>query len=116
MDNIILITLLFVVSGLGIYAVMFKKLNTNRKKITAGIVTGVITLGASFTVLAGVFGLDNLLGAIINPITKSKDLTITVNEEIDLIETWDGECSLEAANLTPGNIFQGGSGTESDPY
>ena len=116
LDNIILITLLFIVSGLGIYAVMFKRLNTNKKKITVGIITGIITLGASFTVLAGVFGLDNLLSAIVNPITKSKELTLTVNEEIDLIETWDGECSLQVSELTPSNIFQGGTGTESDPY
>ena len=116
LDNIILITLLFFVSGLGIYAVMFKKLNTNKKKVTAGVITGVITLALSFTVLASVFGLDNLLGAIINPITKSKELVVKVNEEIDLIETWDGECSLDVTELTPSNIFEGGSGTESDPY
>ena len=116
MDNIILVTLLFVVSGVGIYVVMFRKLNTKKKKVIAGIITGVTTLTLSFTVLAGVFGLDNLLGAIINPITKSKELVVTVNEEIDLIETWDGNCDLDVAELTPANIFAGGSGTESDPY
>ena len=116
LDNIILITLLFFVSGLGIYAVMFKKLNTNKKKVTGGVITGVITLTLSFTVLASVFGLDNLLSAIVNPITKSKELVVKVNEEIDLIETWDGECSLDVSELTPENIFQGGSGTKSDPY
>ena len=116
LDNIILVTLLFIVSGLGIYAVMFKKLNTNKKKITAGVVTGVITLAISFTVLASVFGLEDLLSAIINPITKTQDLTIIVNEEIDLIETWDGTCSLQDSELTPDKIFQGGSGTENDPY
>ena len=116
LDNIILITLLFFVSGLGIYAVLFKKLKTFKQKRNVGIITGVLTLGASFTVLAGVFGLDNLLGAIINPITKSKEITIIVNEEIDLIETWDGNCDLDVAELTPSNIFDGGSGTESDPY
>ena len=116
MDNIILITLLFIVSGLGIYAVMFKKLKTKKKKITAGVITGVVTLTLSFTTLAGVFGLDNLLSAIINPITKSKEIIIKVNEEIELIETWDGECELEVAQLTPENIFEGGSGTEDDPY
>jgi hypothetical protein len=114
LDNIILITLLFIVSGLGIYAVMFKKLKTDKKKITVGVITGVITLGASFSVLVSVFGLDNLLSAIINPITKSKEITVTVNEEIELIETWDGECSV--TNLTPSTIFEGGTGTESDPY
>ena len=116
LDNIILITLLFVVSGLGIYAVMFKKLNTNKKKVAVGVITGVITLGASFTVLAGVFGLDNLLSAIVNPITKRKEIVLTVNEEIELIETWDGNCNLTADSLTPDNIFEGGSGTEDDPY
>ena len=116
LDNIILITLLFIVSGLGIYAAMFKKLKTNKKRITVGVITGVITLSLSFTVLAGVFGLNNLLSAIVNPITKTKELVITVNEEIDLIETWDGECSLDVSELTPDKIFQGGSGTESDPY
>ena len=116
MDNIILITLLFFVSGLGIYAVLFKKLNTTKKKVVVGIITGVTTLALSFTVLAGVFGLDNLLSAIVNPITKSKEVVVTVNEEIDLIETWDGECSLGDANLTPQKIFEGGSGTKADPY
>ena len=115
LDNIILITLLFFVSGLGIYAVMFKKLNTNKKKVTVGVITGVITLTLSFTVLASVFGIDNLLSAIVNPITKSKELLVTVNEEIDLIETWDGDCDVTGA-LTPDNVFNGGSGTESDPY
>ena len=116
LDNIILITLLFFVSGLGIYAVMFKRLNTNKKKVTAGVITGVITFSISFTVLASVFGLDNLLSAIVNPITKSRELVVKVNEEIELIETWDGECSLDNNNLTPDKIFQGGTGTESDPY
>ena len=116
LDNIVLITLLFIVSGLGIYAAMFKKLKTDKKKITVGAITGTITLGLSFTVLAGVFGLDNLLGAIVNPITKSKEIIIKVNEEYDPVETWDGECSLEVSALTAENIFEGGSGTESDPY
>ena len=116
LDNIVLITLLFLVSGLGIYAVMYKKLQTKKKKITVGVLTGVVTLALSFTVLASVFGLDNLLSAIVNPITKSKEVVVTVNEEIDLIETWDGECSLDVSELTPDNIFQGGSGTEEDPY
>ena len=116
LDNIILVTLLFIVSGLGIYAVMFKRLKTNKQRVIIGIATGVLALGLSFTVLAGVFGIDNLLGAIVNPITKSKEIKLVVNEEIDLIETWDGECSLDVSELTPENIFQGGSGTESDPY
>ncbi len=116
MDNIILITLLFVVSGLGIYAVMFRRLKTKKSKIVGATITGVATLTLSFTVLAGVFGLDNLLSAIVNPITKSKEIVVTVNEEIDLIETWDGNCDLDIAELTPDNIFAGGSGTESDPY
>ena len=116
LDNIILVTLLFFVSGLGIYAVLFRRLKTKKTKIAAAAITGVTTLALSFTVLASVFGLDNLLGAIVNPITKSKELVITVNEEIDLIETWDGNCDLDAAALTPDNIFGGGSGTESDPY
>ena len=116
LDNIILITLLFFVSGLGIYAVMFKRLKTNKKRVTVGVITGVATLGLSFTVLASVFGLDNLLSAIINPITKSKELIIKVNEEIDLIETWDGVCELDVSELTLENIFEGGSGTEEDPY
>ena len=118
LDNIILITLLFFVSGLGIYAVMFKKLDTNKKKISAGVTLGVVTFTLSFTVLAGVFGIDNLLGAIINPITKSKEIIVTVNEKIEMLETWDGSCSIGAysGDLTPENIFEGGSGTESDPY
>ena len=114
LDNIILITLLFIVSGLGIYAVMYKKLKTDKKKITVGVITGVITLGAAFSVLVSVFGLDNLLSAIVNPITKSKELVVTVNEEIDLIETWDGTCNI--TNPTKDNIFEGGTGTKNDPY
>ena len=116
MDNIILVTLLFMVSGLGIYAVLFKKLKTNKKKITVGALIGVLTLGLSFTVLASVFGIDNLLSAIVNPITKKQELVVTVNEEIELIETWDGVCDLDVSELTPENIFEGGSGTPSDPY
>ena len=116
LDNIILITLLFIVSGLGIYAVLFKKLKTSKKRVTVGAIIGVLTLGTSLTVLISVFGLESLLGAIVNPITKSKVLIVTVNEEIDLIETWDGECSLETTSLTPENIFEGGTGTQSDPY
>ena len=116
LDNIVLITLLFLVSGLGIYAVMYKRLKTTKKRVTAGVITGVITLALSFTVLASVFGIDNLLGAIVNPITKSKEIIVKVNEEVDLIETWDGECSLQVSELTPENIFNGGSGTEADPY
>ena len=115
LDNIILITLLFFVSGLGIYAVLFKKLKTKKSKIVGATITGVATLSLSFTVLAGVFGLDNLLSAIVNPITKSKELVVTVNEEIDLIETWDGDCDARGV-LTPDKVFEGGSGTESDPY
>ena len=116
LDNIVLITLLFIVSGLGIYAVMYKRLKTTKKKVTVGVITGVTTLALSFTVLASVFGIDNLLGAIVNPITKSKEIVLTVNEEIDLIETWDGTCSIPDAELTAENIFEGGTGTESDPY
>jgi hypothetical protein len=116
LDNIILITLLFFVSGLGIYAVMFRRLKTKKKRITVGVITGVLTLSLSFTVLAGVFGLDKLIAAIVNPITKSKELVVTVKEKIDLIETWDGTCDLADNELTPDKIFQGGSGTESDPY
>ena len=114
LDNIILITLLFVVSGLGIYAVMFKKLNTNKKKVTAGVITGIITLSLSFTVLTGVFGIDNLLGAIINPITKNTELVVTVNEKIDMAVTWDGNCVTNS--YSPESVFESGSGTESDPY
>ena len=116
LDNIILVTLLFIVSGLGIYAVMYKRLKTNKKKIVVGVLTGVITLGSSFTVLASVFGLDNLLSAIVNPITKSKTLVLTMHERVDLIETWDGGCSVDPANLSPETIFDGGSGTPADPY
>ena len=116
LDNIVLITLLFVVSGLGIYAVMFKKLKTSKKRITAGVITGVVTLALSFTVLASVFGIDGLLGAIVNPITKSKEIIVTVYEEVELIETWDGTCSISDDALIPSNIFDGGKGTESDPY
>jgi len=114
LDNIILITFLFVVSGLGIYAVMFKKLDTNKKKVTAGIITGVVTLSLSFAVLASVFGLNNLLSAIVNPITKKQELIVTVNEKIEMIETWNGNCSTNS--YAPEDVFEGGSGTESDPY
>lgn len=115
LDNIVLITLLFIVSGLGIYAAMYKKLNTDKQKKVAGAITGTITLTLSFTVLASVFGIDNLLGAIVNPITKTKEIKIIVNETLDLIETWDGDCDV-TETLTPDNIFDGGAGTEEDPY
>ena len=114
MDNIILITLLFFVSGLGIYAVLFKKLNTNKKKVVVGVITGVTTLALSFTVLASVFGLDNLLSAIVNPITKKQELVVTVNETIEMLETWDGNCRTNS--YAPEDVFEGGSGTEEDPY
>ena len=114
LDNIILITLLFIVSGLGIYAAMFKKLKTSKQKKIGGVVTGVITLSASFIALASVFGLDNLLGAIVNPIAKEKYLTVNVNETIDMAVTWDGNCVTNS--YSPESVFEGGSGTESDPY
>ena len=114
LDNIILITLLFFVSGLGIYAVMFKKLKTNKQRVSAGVTLGVVTFTLSFTVLAGVFGIDNLLGAIINPITKNTEIIVTVNEKIEMLETWDGNCSTNS--YAPEDVFEGGSGTESDPY
>ena len=114
LDNIILVTVLFLVSGIGIYAVLFRKLKNNKEKISAAVAIGVVTFTLSFTVLAGVFGIDNLLSAIINPITKNTELVVTVNEKIDMVITWDGYCSKP--NLTPEEIFEGGSGTESDPY
>ena len=85
LDNIVLITLLFIVSGLGIYAIMFKKLKSSKQRTTVGAVIGTITFVSTLTVLIGAFGLDNLLGAVINPITKTKELTLTINEEIDLL-------------------------------
>ena len=114
MDNVVLISLLFIISGFGIYALMYKKLKSNRSKVIAGVITGVVTLGLSFTVLAGAFGIDNLFGAIVNPITKKQELVVTVNEEIEKIETWDGYCS--ANSYAPEDVFEGGSGTEEDPY
>ena len=114
LDNIILITLLFIVSGLGIYAALFKKLDTDKKKVTVGIIIGILTLGTSFTVLASVFGIDRLLGAIVNPITKSKEIEITVNETIEMVEVWNGNCSTNS--YAPEDVFEGGSGTSEDPY
>ena len=114
LDNIVLITLLFIVSGLGIYALLFSKLRTRKQRVIAGITTSTITLSISLTALISAFGIDNLLGAIINPITKTQEIEVTVNETITPIETWDGtECSL---TLTPEYIFDGGSGIEADPY
>ncbi len=92
LDNIILITLLFIVSGLGIYAAIFKRLGTSKKKTLVGLIVGIITLGTTFTVLVGVFGFDNLVATIINPITKTKDINITINETISLQEE---ECTLD---------------------
>ena len=89
LDNIILITLLFLVSGLGIYAVLFNKLRKNKTKVIAGIVVGVVSLGLSFTTLAVVFGIDNLLGAIVNPVTKTKEINIKVNESVRLTAVLD---------------------------
>ena len=89
MDNIILITLLFLVSGLGIYAALFNKLKTNKTKVITGVIVGMISLGLSFTVLVTVFGIDNLLGAIINPVTQRKEITIKVNETVRLTAVLD---------------------------
>ncbi len=114
-DNIILTTLFCIVCGLGIYALMFKDLNTNKKKVTVGVITGVVTLGLSFAVLTFMYGLDNILGALADTISDERVIVVDVNEEIDLIETWDGDCDITGA-LTPENIFEGGSGTEDDPY
>ena len=114
-DNIILITLLFILAGLALYVFLFKKFKSVKTRRTFGIVTAVTTLCVSLLVLITIFGVDGLLGAIINPITKSKEIVIKVNEDIDLIEVWDGDCDVTGA-LTPDNVFNGGSGTESDPY
>ena len=115
-DNILLILLLFILAGLALYAFLFKKFKSVKTRRTFGIVTAVTTLCVSMLVLITIFGVDGLLGAIINPIQKNKEIVITVNEEIDLIEVWDGNCDLDVADLTPSNIFDGGTGTESDPY
>ena len=114
LDNILLITGIFVISGLGIYAILFVLLKSKKARIISGISVGAVTLGLSFTVLAGIFGIDKLLGAVINPIRREKELTINVHETINFLEVWDGtDCDKE---LTPELIFEGGSGTESDPY
>ncbi|MBR3489963.1 MAG: hypothetical protein IKH36_00575 [Bacilli bacterium] len=115
-DNILLIMLLFILAGLALYAFLFKKFKTNKTRRTFGIVTAVVTLCASVLVLITFFGVEGILGAVINPILKNKEIVITVNEEIDLIEVWDGNCDLDVAELTPANIFEGGVGTESNPY
>ncbi len=115
-DNILLIMLLFILAGLALYAFLFKRFKTNKTRRTFGIVTAVVTLCASVLVLITFFGVEGILGAVINPILKNKEIVITVNEEIDLIEVWDGNCDLDVAELTPANIFEGGVGTESNPY
>ena len=115
-DNILLILLLFILAGLALYAFLFKKFKSVKTRRTFGIVTAVTTLCVSMLVLITIFGVDGLLGAVINPILKNKEIVITVNEEIDLIEVWDGNCDLDVADLTPSSIFDGGTGTESDPY
>lgn len=115
-DNILLIMLLFILAGLALYAFLFKRFKTNKTRRTFGIVTAVVTLCASILVLITFFGVEGILGAVINPILKNKEIVITVNEEIDLIEVWDGNCDLDVAELTPANIFEGGVGTESNPY
>ena len=115
-DNILLILLLFILAGLALYAFLFKRFKTNKTRRTFGIVTAVVTLCASVLVLITFFGVEGILGAVINPILKNKEIVITVNEEIDLIEVWDGNCDLDVAELTPANIFEGGVGTESNPY
>lgn len=113
-DNILLITLLFALAGLALYAFLFKKFKTSKARRTFGIITAIATVSASALVLITVFGVDGLLGAVINPISKSKEIVVTVNEEVSIIETWNGtDCNLI---LTPEYIFEGGTGTESDPY
>ena len=115
-DNILLILLLFILAGLALYAFLFKRFKSNKARRTFGIVTAAVTLCASVLVLITFFGVEGILGAVINPILKNKEIVITVNEEIDKIEVWDGNCDLDVADLTPANIFEGGVGTESNPY
>ena len=115
-DNILLILLLFILAGLALYAFLFKRFKSNKARRTFGIVTAAVTLCASVLVLITFFGVEGILGAVINPILKNKEIVITVNEEIDKIEVWDGNCDLDVAELTPANIFEGGVGTESNPY
>ena len=115
-DNILLIMLLFILAGLALYAFLFKKFKSEKTRRIFGISTALVTLSASVLVLITFLGVDGILGAVINPILKNKEIVITVNEEIDMIEVWDGNCDLDVADLTPANIFEGGVGTESNPY
>ncbi len=115
-DNILLILLLFILAGLALYAFLFKKFKSEKTRRIFGISTALVTLSASVLVLITFLGVEGILGAVINPILKNKEIVITVNEEIDLIEVWDGNCDLDVADLTPANIFEGGVGTESNPY
>ena len=85
LDNIVLITLLFILSGLGIYAILFKKLKTSKQRKIVGTVIVGVTIVSALTVLTSVFGTDKLLGAVINPVSKSTEVTLTINEEIDLL-------------------------------
>lgn len=112
-DNIRIFIILFAICALALLAIFFIKIKFKNKKIVLMIIGGVIALSTTVTVLAEVLGPDK---PMINPITKSKSFELAVSQRVKLLETWDGECSLETANLTAANIFEGGSGTESDPY
>ena len=94
LDNIILVSLLFIVSGLGIYAVLFNKITDKRKKISVGILIAVITISLSAAVLATVYGVDKILGSIINPVTREKEITIRVNESVYLTAELDWGSSI----------------------
>ncbi len=94
LDNIVLISLLFVVSGLGIYAVISHRVKDTKKRVTVGILIGAVTLSLSAAVIATAFGADNILGSIINPVTREKEITIRVNEAVYLTAELDWGSSV----------------------
>lgn len=82
MDNILVILSIFFISGVGLYMILFTLMKEKKKRIISGIIIGVITVGSSLMVLGNMYGIDNILGSIINSVEKSDEIIINVNETI----------------------------------
>ena len=85
-DNIIIVLGIFLISGIGIFVLLFAMLKTKKARIIASAVTLTTIIVGSLTVLISMFGIEDLLGAVINPVEKEKELIIKINEKIELTE------------------------------
>ncbi len=85
LDNIVAISLLFITSGLGIYAALFTRLKTKKSKIAIGSIIGSVTLFFVLTVVFTSINNKDLL-SYVNPVTKETDINIKINETVALEE------------------------------